>query len=234
MRPLDSSVVPPEVVGVVLYGSRARGDHDAASDTDICVLTSDIDFEKLLDTKKQIAPMLLMPQESIAIYTAQTLRAMSQCGALLLWHLKLEGQVLFERGDFVRGLFESLLPFHRYAAELEEYEGLLSDVREAIAIHGGVTELDLHVLQVVVRNVSILLTVYGGTPSFGRVSAVRTAVVLFPNVPIDMGRYLELCDWHLRFTRGTGQERHLPDSETCRVFLEMAEGSLRFTRRMTC
>ena len=132
-------------------------------------------------------------------------------------------------------MLNSVAPFNAYKVDLETFSELTDDVAEAWAADRGPTELDLHVLQLVVRNVCILVTVYFGKPTFGRVSAVERAKQLAPALEVNLDSYRELCAWHLLFLRG-----HKPDAPALRMdrraneYLVMTRSVLAFARSLTC
>lgn len=231
--PQLSEAPPREVLAITLFGSAARGDFDDNSDVDIFLLVADVPFDKLLHLQEWCATAFRLPTQSVSAYSARTAAAMATSGALLLWHLRLEGRVLFQRDGAADSLLRSLTPFTAFTIELETFNGLVDDVAEAWIAGRGPTELDLHVLQLVVRNVCILVTVFFGTPTFGRMSAVERAKQLAPAVPVDLGIYRELCAWHLLFLRGHKSDtaRRITSADK---YLAMTRSVLAFARSLTC
>ncbi len=95
------------VAALVLYGSRARGDSDDRSDTDVAVFTyaqsmSDLQDLKRWVTKSSMAP----PDATFAIYSTATADRMAERGSLFLWHVRLEGRVLYDHDKWLAGLWQ--------------------------------------------------------------------------------------------------------------------------------
>jgi predicted nucleotidyltransferase len=224
---------PTDICGISLFGSAARGDQDQGSDIDILMLIQNAPLNRVIELRNWCADALSVPHETVSPYTLEAARAMASSGSLLLWHLKLEGRLIFQRQDAIDSLLETLKPFADYNNELDLYDDLVADVTQAWVDNRGPTELDLHVLQVVVRNACILLTVFQGRPTFGRISAVEEAKRQMPNLPVDMDAYRELSVWHLLFLRGyCGKTPTLPPDPRVR-YLDMARSVVMFVRAVT-
>ena len=71
-----------ELLGVVLFGSHARGDADASSDIDVCVFTASMSHDRLQDVKNRCVEFYSPVEVSVSIYTELTANAMASCGAL--------------------------------------------------------------------------------------------------------------------------------------------------------
>ena len=135
--------------------------------------------------------------------------------------------MLFERGGYVSTLFESLEQFHGYAEEVKRYRDLFEDVKSHIG-EFALLECDFHLLQLLIRNLSILLCNASGKPTFGRRSAYDVAKSHYPLGPFDDSVFDELTDWHLRYTRNIGGLKKIPDKTRQRQFLANVEEHLDF------
>lgn len=93
----------PQVSGVCLFGSVARGDYDARSDIDLFVVGDDPRL-----TPSQIRRRLHLknrpPKVSIVYHTPETLNRSMETGARFLVHLQLEGQVLYDQVGLLKAL----------------------------------------------------------------------------------------------------------------------------------
>lgn len=93
----------PDVSGVCLFGSVARGDSDALSDIDLFVVGED---PKL--TPSKIRRRLKLgggaPKVSIVYHTARTLDRYVKSGSRFLVHLQLEGEVLYDAAGTLRAI----------------------------------------------------------------------------------------------------------------------------------
>lgn len=182
--------------------------------------------------RKAIWAKLMNVEESgLSIYTEDVVRAMGECGSLLLHHIRNEGRTLLDRGEWFQSI--PLKPFGDFDEELGVLERLAEDV--ANSWYGGriATPLDLHVLQLVVRNACILLTVFHGCPTFGRTSAVQEAKRLVPNLPISDVLYDELVAWHLTFRRGERAAK-FPAEARRSEYLQMTKSVLQHARGVVC
>lgn len=218
------------VEAVILFGSHARGDADSQSDIDICVLTDAVDFPRLMAIRNACSDHYKVPEDGVSIYTLPIAIAMARKGSLLLWHLRKEGTVLYDRNGKARRALEALEPFTDYSGHLQSYANLFRDVQEAFDRNGCLSELDLHILFIVVRNIAILLTYASGQAFFGRSSAYQAALRRFPDLPVQGSAFTELHDWHLRYARGGSQIRLPPLDAGGRTYLDAVSQLLSFAR----
>jgi uncharacterized protein len=85
----DHLAILPYVEKVILYGSRARGDHEERSDIDLAVLCSDA-------TEKQWSEICFYVEEAPTLYSIDIVR-MDEVNRELQENVKREGVVLYER-----------------------------------------------------------------------------------------------------------------------------------------
>lgn len=220
-----------DVLAVVLFGSVATGSNDELSDTDIFVMCRDTIAVSAADNAVAWANVLGVSERNLSIYTEHAVRVMARRGALLLHHLKLEGRVLLDREAAFKSI--QIEAFADFATELDLLDALLTDVDRAWKDDRVVTALDLHILQVVVRNASILLTVFHGRPAFGRTSAVSEARRLDSQLPISEDDYRDLVAWHLLHLRGVGNVAPLSKARQRSCF-RVAKSVLRHVRSVVC
>jgi len=198
--------VHPETIAgvraVVLFGSAARGDDDAHSDRDVCAIVDDFPDRDVARVKMKVAAAYETDALSVSLYRVKTAAQMAKLGSLFLWHLKLEGQVLFERRGAFRRLVENLRAYDSYSDDLLRFQEVFDDTAASLHETKRFDLFDLHALFLVVRNVSMLFTVRSGTPSFGRSSAHSTAVRLFGRLPVSAADYNYLMRGHLIYSRG--------------------------------
>lgn len=199
------------VLGIVLYGSMARKDEDLSSDIDNLILVKDIDSEKLLKFKRKLANRYITVNESLSVYRISDFLSMAQSGSLFMWHIKLQGKIVFSRDNIVEKILADLKPYGKYAYDIEIYSKLLKDVEDSLKIYNICNEVDLALLFTLVRNICILLCFKHGTPKFGRSNAYLKAKSIFGNkFPISDWMYAELCAWKLWYERAIAiQERQI-------------------------
>jgi hypothetical protein len=131
-------------------------------------------------------------------------------GSLFLWHLRLEGKVLYDKDQFLERLLDNLPEFSAYHESLSSYRSMWQGVSEACSSLGYLTEFDCHVLHGIVRDCCILLCYSLGCPSFGRSSAYEKAVAQVESFPVDPIAFGRLTAFHLNYLRNVGPEFPLP------------------------
>lgn len=225
--------LPHTIESLALFGSVARGDADRQSDIDICAFVRADSYEELVQIKRSIARAKKIPNDSVTIFNLHTLRAMCQKGSLLLWHIRLEGRILFDPNDVLKSALEDLVSFQGYEEEISIYRELLDDVKSTALENEILVQLDLHILFLVIRNVSILLTYKHGRPTFGRRSAYENAYEQYSGLPLEGQVFEDLQKWHLLYKRGIQSDSLLPDARTCKKYigqtgllLEFASGAV--------
>jgi predicted nucleotidyltransferase len=197
----DIETVTPPVIGSVLFGSRARGDSDEFSDTDICAFFESIDINERLAVRMQLANIYSTQPKSVCMYSRPVVEGLARNGALFIWHLRLESVILYDPVDFVRKLFESVAPYSRYERDISIYEEIALGVASSFKSSLSLNSADLHALFVSLRNTCLLLTMSKGKPVFARKLAGEAAHELFPMLPYDQTAYDLLASEHLHYTR---------------------------------
>lgn len=149
-----------------LYGSRARGDVDAASDIDVLVAG---------ELEEQALVGLPYPREQLSIvrYDWDELEHMVAYGSLFLHHVKLEGRPLVsDPTSYLLALLETLPRYERANRELASFVTVLDDVECSLSgDHSPAFELS--VIATALRHACILGCYAIGRPTFGRESAFR-------------------------------------------------------------
>jgi predicted nucleotidyltransferase len=205
-----------ETLGVVLFGSYARGDNDALSDRDICAFIEAPSIQDRPRLKQSFAAEYSTQPESVCIYSRATSDYMAESGSLFLWHLKLEGVVLVDSDGWVGELYNRLRPYSGYERDLATYWRIFDDVEADLASGREITEAELHALFVVCRNTCLLLTMRCGRPRFGREQSLEVARDEYGELSITNETYRMLARNHIRYIRGAALELAddpLPKSE---------------------
>lgn len=201
------------ILSIILYGSYARNDQDAVSDYDVCVLTK-IRHEYNLDLD-ELKGILEIPQSSQlkpVFYSESVVDLMLEHGSLFLWHLKIEGKVLYGEAHFYK-IIVKLKPFRTHHEEIIYHAELFDDLMRSWEYICEPNELDLSVLFTIVRNTCMILSHKMGKPSFGRHSSFSTAKLLFPDLPISIDDYIYLSTWKIVYERGSEKQHILPEEE---------------------
>ena len=169
------SGAPATVVAMVLYGSHARGDADDASDTDVAVFshaTTARDLEIVKRTLVALGGALESPDFSV--YSTATAGKMAEAGSLFLWHLRLEGRVLYEEAGWLEGLWQRLKPYSAGGAAeaVDVIEMVVSDIVIALSGAPTTTPFEAATLFSMVRTLGMVIGQATGKPAFGRRSSV--------------------------------------------------------------
>jgi hypothetical protein len=155
---------------VWLYGSRARGDADALSDTDVLAVA---DSPPSPEDAAACVGMAL-GCVSVSSYSWTEVQAMAAYGSVFLHHVRLEGIPLFEN-DCCKGRLSSMLeglgPYRRARQDVSAFRTVLADVKESMS-NGGSPTYESSVLGTVLRHASMLGCFVSGCPTFGRLTPV--------------------------------------------------------------
>jgi predicted nucleotidyltransferase len=216
------------ILSIILYGSHARKDHDESSDYDICVITRERKNEELTikELEEAIGP-LEQSTANIVCYPEAVLESMLAHGSLFLWHLKLEGKVLFG-AQYLNDKLHGLARFKTHYEEIKYHAELFQDLKRSWALLSFVNELDLSLLFTIVRNTCMVLAHRAGKPSFGRVASFHSAKDSYPNLPITFDQYLYLSRWKLLYEREIRPSMTLPNSDDFRKVLFAIDNFLQF------
>lgn len=228
LKLLEQSI---DILAVILFGSTARKDGDAYSDKDVFVLCNDIQLNELLRLKNDFISQRINQKEGICCYRYKDVVLMAKNGSLFLWHLKLQGNIIFSKGEVIEKIFKLLKPYQNYKNDLDYYEILLNDVKESFTRWKELTEFDLSLLFTIARNICILLCYKRDIPKFGRSNPYLFARSLFgENFPLPDWVYPRLCSWKLWYERGVKTQRESSDKLELENILEYVGKLLKFAR----
>ena len=218
----------PNILSIILYGSRARRDHDKFSDLDICILTKKRQTEAIgpEEIEEVIAPF--QPTKITATcYPDSAVDSMVEHGSLFLWHLKLDGEVLYGE-DYFASKIKRLKKFENHQDEIIYHSELFQDLKRAWERLGIINELDLSLLFTVTRNTCMVLSHYAGKPSFGRISCFSSAMQLFPKLPMIIDDYLYLSSWKIIYERGLNSQQSIPNLKEYENIMLNVENLLKY------
>lgn len=169
------AALPPNTLGALLYGSRARGDTTSYSDFDILALTS------------QMRSSIRVGAVSVACYSEDLLNSAS--GTLFGMHLKRDGVILYDpEGMLARGLRRLKQPDpDELDARLRRYFSILMCVRTSGDPYlPGLIRVARYLLRTAVYNSALR----SGSPSF----SVRDLALRFadPNLEVLLSSHAEV------------------------------------------
>lgn len=221
----------PNILSIILYGSRARKDHDESSDLDICILTKERQAEEIrLEEIEEVVAPLQPTKITTTCYSDLLVDSMLEHGSLFLWHLKLEGKVLYGE-DYFTSKISRLKKFETHQDEIKYHSELFQDLKRAWKQLGIINELDLSLLFTVTRNTCMVLSHHAGRPSFGRISCFSSAKQLFPKLPIILDEYLYLSNWKIIYERSLNSQQSLPNIKEYESIILNIENLLKYATK---
>ena len=165
-------------VAVWLYGSRARGDSDELSDTDLLVVSDDPS-----DERPTLAP--ITTNASVSSYSWGEITGMASYGSLFLYHVGTEGKPVYE-SSAAAGRLEALLgtigPYRGAARDVTAFRTVLNDVRDSLDSGEAALVFELSVLATVFRHASVLGCYIAHSPCFARTQSVARLISMW-NLP---------------------------------------------------
>jgi hypothetical protein len=222
----------PEIKSIVLYGSHARGDADGDSDLDVCVFT----HEHAIVSEAQLAtifPISIGHHMSLTSYCETDLTVMLDYGSLFLWHLKIEGQIVYGK-EYLASQLAKLKPFDRHYSEIAYYSEIFVDLIAADSELYAANEFDLSLLFTIVRNTCMILAHKVGVPAFGRQACYHAAARILHDLPLDEVTYLRLSQWKAVYERGADVNGALPSTEEMQNLLAQVQRLLEYADAHTC
>jgi hypothetical protein len=151
-------------VEIWLYGSRARGDADAFSDTDVLIVGD------ATTNVEQLIHALEYPKLNVSFYSWEEIQDMHAYGSLYLHHIALEGRRLLPADDAPERFPDLLTGLPRFTRARQDMAGFQRAFREGLdsLADGGWPDFECEVIATVVRHAAILGSYCVGTPAFGR------------------------------------------------------------------
>lgn len=228
---LTSLAEAKDVLAVVLFGSTARKDKDAYSDKDVFVLCKDVSLAQLLKIKNEFIKPRIKQAEGVCCYMYKDVVLMAEKGSLFLWHLKLQGNVVFSKESLLEKIFDTLKPYANYRKDLDYYNNLLDDVKESFRQRNKLSEFDLSLLFTIARNTCIVISHHLGTPKFGRSNAYLFVKKTFgEKLPFPDWLYPKLCSWKLWYERGIKTNSDLNNESKCKDIIDHVDRLIEFAK----
>jgi hypothetical protein len=173
MTSLDICAPPAAVEAIVLFGSCARGDADAGSDTDVAVFAMAESPNDLVETKQSLSKVT--GNANLSVYSTRTTERMAEDGSLFLWHVRLEGQTLYTRSAWFQHTLTKLQAYRaeKAARDIASFEIVIDDIVRSLSSGSRTLLFEAATLFAVVRSLGMIVEMRAGVPSFSRSGPVQ-------------------------------------------------------------
>lgn len=194
----------PEVSGVCLYGSVARGDAGPDSDLDLLVVGKDPDLRPSL-MRRALGASNTKPRVSIVYHTPDTLHRYIETGSRFLLHVQLEGEVLYDGSGVLKEL-KGRSPIR--GPIREEVNGQLRrlGLYENTDRYNGNFLFPLSHIYAIGKAILMAILSENEIYEFDRDRAFDAFVKRFPNSNADVGTLRRLAPFYTLVSKGVEQE----------------------------
>jgi predicted nucleotidyltransferase len=198
----------PQVKGICLFGSAARGDAGPDSDLDLFVIGNDPELTPS-SIRRRLHLKESQPKVSIVYHTPQTLQRYLETGSRFLLHLQLEGKVLYDDSGMLRGLKRHPL---REAPIRAEVNGQLKRLAlyDDPARYNGNFLFPLSHIYAIGKAIVMAILAQNEIFEFHRERAFDAFATLFPSSCADVETVRRLSAFYGLVSKGV--ERELPFS----------------------
>ena len=187
---------------IILYGSEARQESDKFSDKDILIIVDRIESRVSISCELEKLNYNFEDNE-ITIHDEIQLNKMLKKGSLFLWHIKLEGKILYDDKDFFNLKINQLEKFEDYKNEFLYYKGIFNDLEKSILDLSFQPKFDYALLFTLIRNSCMLISYKDGNPHFGRESAFMYCKEKIKKFNFSKQKFKKLLAFKLKYERGS-------------------------------
>lgn len=197
-------ILDNNVEAIMLFGSHARGDNDEFSDLDLLFIIEDCDNSEYIKKKENLSKQLKIPSEWISLYKKSSIQNMNEYTSYFLWHLKLEGKIIYSKCGFINDILDNLQEYKKTNYDLYQYKVICNDIEQAIKEECGTYRYELNILASLARNTCMALCYINGIKVFGRVDSVKNAInILSDKFPFTIDEYKELYKFRSEYKNKT-------------------------------
>ncbi len=190
------------IEAICVFGSFSRGEEDQLSDIDILILIDLENDEDVYKLKLKISKEMGVPMEWLSLYRVSTFEKMAEKGSYFLWHLLLEGKVLYSKNDKIHFILKNLNEYEGVQSDLEEYQIICSDISEAIEKSNNTINYELSLIASIIRNTCIAIAYMDKEYLFGRTSPVEYVLNLLGEYKLfEIEEYKVLYKYRISYTR---------------------------------
>jgi predicted nucleotidyltransferase len=194
----------PQIRGVCLFGSVARGDDDARSDIDLFVVGEDPKLTPSM-IRRRLHLKGAQPKVSIIYHTPKTFDRYVQTGSRFLVHLQLEGKVLYDASGKLREIQRQPPLSTSIRPEVEGQLKRLKIYEDPARFNGNFLFPLAHIFAIGKAIVMAILAeneVY----EFNREAALDAFAARFPSACKDIDTLRRLAPFSVLVSRGVEQE----------------------------
>ena len=190
------------IYSIILFGSYATYEINNNSDIDVCIIVDDSVDYKL--NKKELSDFIGVDKGcqklSSVIYPLSKIKLMLESGSLFLWHLKLEGKVLYGK-DFFTKEIKKLKRYNEHIEELNYIKEIFEQLKSSYEKSNLVTSFDYSLMYSMVRNSCIVICDYYDNPKYGKLNCYLKAKELLPDLPVTSKQYNELYNFKVLYEK---------------------------------
>jgi predicted nucleotidyltransferase len=194
----------PQIMGVCLFGSVARGDAGPDSDLDLLVVGDDPQLTPSL-IRRRLHLQQASPKVSIVYHTAETLDRYLTTGSRFLLHVQLEGDVLYDSSGVLRNLQDRPPLKAPVRAEVEGQLKRLSLYDDPARYNGNFLFPLSHIYAIGKAIVMAVLS-ENEIHEFNRDHAFTEFAAHFPDSRYDIETLRELRPFYTLVSKGIGQQ----------------------------
>lgn len=167
--------IDDDIETIAIFGSCARGDNDYYSDIDLLIIIEECDKEKFIEKKIEIAKKLDVPIDWISLYKKSSIIRMDKYSSYFLWHLKLEGKIIYSKSKFLEQVLDNIKEYTKTESDIYQYSVICKDIKQSMKYDNNTYKYELNILASLARNICMALCYINNKKLFGRVQVVKEA-----------------------------------------------------------
>jgi Nucleotidyltransferase domain len=148
------TVIPDNVVGIRVFGSVARGDHDELSDADVLVIVKDRSGKVPERVVRDYVRPWVGEAPTISWYGRERLQNMFSSGHLFAWHLSDESYAVWGPAD-IQELFGRPAPYRDALLDVSSFHAIMAGIPAALRNCPGNAVYEMGLLYVCIRNIAM-------------------------------------------------------------------------------
>lgn len=194
----------PQVVGVCLFGSVARGDAGPDSDVDLLVVGDDPQLTPSF-IRRRLHLQETHSRVSIVYHTTETLDRYFKTGSRFLLHLQLEGEILYDSSGLLRALQDRPLLNAPVRAEVEGQLKRLC-LYDDPARYNGNFLFPLSHIYAIGKAIVMAILAENEIHEFNRDRALDAFAARFPDSSDDIATLRKLVPFYTLVSKGVEQD----------------------------